>query len=189
MNGVSQTEASLFLRLDDERDLAVVKDTWDDEQDVKDSWDAEEEEEVKPVVKPKEVKTSTKQVSKPTTAKTVPIEATPEIVNETEGERKARLAKLVQERDLDHALSLFDIEGVKRESVSKKTSNGSSLAASLSLFDTLTPQTIPEFDQFTRLIAKRLESFEVGEDMHSVSINDLSSLNRKTDIIRSFWRD
>lgn len=161
MNGVSGDCCGLCLRLlDDERGLAVVKDTWDDEQDVKDSWDVDEEE-AKPAAKPKAAKQAVRPAA--AAAKASPAAAAA-VVNETEGERKARLERLVQERDLDNAYSLFGIEGGVRESAAKTLPGAATIAAS-SPFDTLHPQTAPEFDQFARLITKRLEAFEVDTSL------------------------
>jgi hypothetical protein len=135
--------------LDDKRDLAVIKDNWDNEEDVADAWDAEEE----PVV--------VEPVKQPKKPKAKPVETVLNDVpaNETEYERKARLEKLIREKDLESAMSLFGI------SASEKTTDSTPITNVVqSPFDTMTPITIPEFDQFARLITKRLEAFEAGKN-------------------------
>lgn len=171
---------------DDAAGMAVVRDTWDDEEDVKDDWDAEEEP-AKPIVaapakpRPSTTSTPTTSTTKPSAAKTTTAPN-----NETEQEKKARLERLVQERDLDHALSLFGLSSDAHKNGPPPASNPVP-AASVSPFDTLNPSSIPEFDQFTRIITKRLEAFEVlpppvGHSCHAAGF-------RITSIIRSSSRD
>ncbi|PJF18456.1 Eukaryotic translation initiation factor 3 subunit J [Paramicrosporidium saccamoebae] len=137
------------ITLDDGRDLAVVKDTWDDEEDVADAWDAEEE----PVV------VETAKVPKKPKAKPAESYVSDVPANETEHEKKARLERLIREKDLEHAMSLFGISAPEKTADSAPTTS-----IAQSPFDTMTPTTVPEFDQFTRLITKRLETFEASKN-------------------------
>lgn len=144
---------------DDARDLAVVRDTWEDEdEEVKDAWDAEDEPSPAPVAAASVPITATKNKkgAKGGAETTAGHDAE---LNETPQERKARLERLVQERDLESAMSLFGISGPPRKEAAAPTAPVA--AAPASPFDTLEPSTVAEFDQFTRIITKRLEAFEV----------------------------
>jgi hypothetical protein len=148
--------------LDDERDMAVMRGDWKDEEDVKDEWDAEDEKVTLPPPPPPPV-APIKSAPKKTTIPPVIME------NETEQEKKARLEKLVRERDLDSAMTLFGISGkspttgeacmTSSTRTAERTSENTIVIQSL--FDSMNPTTVAEFDSFTRVITKRLESLEV----------------------------
>lgn len=131
--------------------MAVVQGNWEDE-DVAETWDQEEETKVETA--PRTTR------PKPKTNITIKTATTDDpIVDETEQERKARLEKLVQERDLDSAMSLFGVEK-KLENLAAAKSNTAAASASTPAFEMSNPTSIPEFDSFTRLITRKLESLE-----------------------------
>lgn len=140
----------------------MVRDTWeDDDEDVKDAWDAEDEPTPPPAATASAPVTSTVKSKKSKGEATTTAAVDEAELNETPQERKARLERLVRERDLESAMSLFGITGsAKKESVATTTTTAAA-AASASPFDTMDPSTVAEFDQFTRIITKRFEAFEV----------------------------
>lgn len=167
-----------FSFVDDEQ---VLKDQqWDEDEDVLDAWDAEEEEEERPREKEKEPKapSRTKSASEKPEGKAsagqkmVPTAATAtEPTNETEAERRARLDKLVKERDLESAMELFGIGGQPKKSTTTGTAGANttpsqqSAAAAVAAsppysFETASPGSMAEFDQFSRLISRKLEGLE-----------------------------
>jgi len=93
------------------------------------------------------------------------IESYPE---ETEAERKARIEIEQQEKDLEHAMGLFGIESKPKpaETKSEGKERHVEVSRSRSPFDTLQPNSIPEFEQFAQIITKRLEAFKVSTLQH-----------------------
>lgn len=155
----SSTCSLHFILLDDEKDLAVINnDRWDEDNEVLDDWDIEE-----PVTKPAEQRpkpASAKPSKKNIVAPTQPPHTI--VLNETEQERKARLEKLIRERDLDSAMSLF---GLENKGVQQDTSSSSPIKQQTSslpggAFEAANPTTVPEFDQLTLLISKKLITLE-----------------------------
>lgn len=154
---------------------------WDEDEneDVLDAWDAEEEDEEK---KKKEKKTLPRAESAggktegraaasqkaPKAAAAAAAAATMVPINETEAERRARLDKLVKERDLESAMELFGINGQPKKSTTNMA--GASAGAMSSQppaaasppysFETASPGSMAEFDQFSRLIGRKLEGLE-----------------------------
>ena len=135
----------------------VKNDHWDEDNEVLDDWDVEE-----PPTKPAEHRSKPIPVKPP--KKNIPVPAQPsqaDVLNETEQERKARLEKLIRERDLDSAMSLFGFEnkGAKDTFTSSPIKQQTSSLPG-GAFEMANPTTVPEFDQFTLLISKKLTALQ-----------------------------
>ena len=137
--------------------MAVVGNDWKEDEDVRDSWDAEEE-----VTKPPSTTVVTDPPPQRTRKPKAPATEENSLVrDESEQEKKARLSKLVKEKDLENAMSLFGLSVDTKGELKKETKD--TAPASASPFDSLSPSTPSEFDQFVRIVAKRLQGFEVGK--------------------------
>ena len=156
--------------------VAVVKEDWEDDEDVKDSWDAEEEEEApKPAPKPKAA-----PKPKPAANKTPAVPAVVEPV-ETEFERKQRLERLVQEKDLESAMNLFGVSDT-RPNKDAAAAAAPSVVVQQSPFDAMDPTTPAEFDQFTRIITKRLEQLESKKNYSAFLEGLVNALMSRRDV-------
>lgn len=135
---------------------------WNEDEDVLDAWDAEEEDKedkIKKEAPPKAKPVDKKVEKKASTVATAPA-------NETDAERRARLDKLIKERDLESAMELFGISGksvapaTSGSATSSPSKQTTTSASPVSSFETASPESMAEFDQFSRLISRKLETLE-----------------------------
>ncbi len=110
------------------------------------------------------------------------LEEDEEYANETEAERRARLEKLVQEGDLENALSLFGLEGAARSGAAGSAGTKPIIKTITSPFDTMSPSTMVEFDQFQELIVRRLGSLEGAKNYPTFLHNLIMALMTKREV-------
>ncbi|KAJ3311036.1 Eukaryotic translation initiation factor 3 subunit J [Boothiomyces sp. JEL0838] len=130
---------------------------WDDEDadDVKDSWDADSEDEnpkPKVVVPVKKKKTLAQKIAEKKEKEEQEALARQAELEETDLQKKERLAKSVLESDLDNARAL--VGGL--ESNSSLTSVGSPVTG----LETMDPKSRQEFEDYAKLVMKKFATFE-----------------------------
>ncbi len=180
---------------DDDKGLAVVRDdNWDDEQDdqVADDWDAPEDNQ--PVSKVATAKTkpaastgTKREKALPSSKSTLqgavpPGTTTAPSHQETDAERRARLEKIVQERDLESAMELFGISGSSKTSSSGIAASVTGASTSNDTFETFTPTTTVEFEQYSRMISRRLEMLAESRQYPGFLEHLINTLMSKRDV-------
>lgn len=138
---------------DDEVPVVAAATVYEDDE-VLDDWDAEEK-----VVEMAPAKVEIPKKSKPVKKETLIHEDM--YVNESEADRKKRIEEAVRIRDLESAMSLFGVDSVTDEGATA-VKERNTVKINASHFDTMNPNTLTEFDQFSKIIVQRLQTFEVS---------------------------
>ncbi|KAJ3271494.1 Eukaryotic translation initiation factor 3 subunit J [Terramyces sp. JEL0728] len=137
---------------------ATVASKWDDEDaddDVKDSWDADsDEDKPKPKVAApvKKKKTLAQKIAEKKELEEQEALARQAELEETEQQKKERLAKSVMESDLENARAL--VGDLDSNSVLK------AVASSSTGLDTMDPKSRQEFEDYAKVVMKKFSTFE-----------------------------